>query len=85
MNTPLEQELEFFAENRANWLAVHPGKFVLVKGKELLGVFDTAEAAIAEGARRFGAKSFLVRRVNAEDENIYIPALALGLLYANLA
>jgi hypothetical protein len=82
---PLETELQFFAENKANWLTVHSGKFVLVKGKELLGVFDTSDAAIAEGARRFGSQSFLVRQVKAEDEKIYIPALALGLLYADPA
>ena len=66
-------------------MKIHPGKFVLVKGHELLGVFDTAEVAIAEGARRFGAQSFLVRQVQSGDENVYIPALALGLLYANPA
>jgi hypothetical protein len=82
---PLETELQFFAENKAKWLPVHAGKFVLVKEKELLGVFDTTDAALAEGARRFGSQSFLVRQVNATEEKIYIPALALGLLYANPA
>lgn len=82
---PLEEELQFFADNRADWQKVHAGKFVLVKGRELLGTFDTSDAAIAEGAKRFGSQSFLVRQVNAADESIYIPALALGLLYANPA
>ncbi|MBI4323666.1 MAG: hypothetical protein HY674_00205 [Chloroflexi bacterium] len=81
----LAQELEFFAENKADWMKIHPGKFVLVKGRELLGVFDTAESALTEGARQFGAESFLVRQVIAGEENIYIPALALGLLYASPA
>jgi len=83
--SPLEQELEFFAKNKAKWLSVHAGKFVLVKGSELIDVFDTSDAAIAEGARRFGSQSFLVRQINSTDEKIYIPALALGLLYANPA
>jgi hypothetical protein len=77
----LEQELKFFADNKAKWVENHPGKFVLVKGQELMGVFDQAEAALAEGARQFGAESFLVRQVNASEEPIYIPALALGLLH----
>ncbi len=54
----LEKELEFFAENKTQWAEAHWGKFVLVKGSELLGVYDNAETAIAEGAKRVGAESF---------------------------
>jgi len=82
---PLEQELTYFADNKAKWVDVYPGKFALVKGQELIGVFDQPEAALAEGARLFGAESFLVRQVTASEEEIYIPALALGLLHANPA
>ena len=81
----LEKELKYFAENKAKWVEVYPGKFVLVKGRELVGVFDQPETALAEGGRLFGAESFLVRRVDSADEEIYIPALALGLLHGNPA
>lgn len=80
----LEKELQFFAENKTKWLKAHFGKFVLVKGSELIGVYDNAETAIAEGAKRFGAESFLVRQLN-EEKDVYIPALALGLLNAHPA
>jgi hypothetical protein len=81
----LENELQFFAENKAQWTKAHLGKFVLVKGSELIGVYDNAETAITEGAKRFGAESFLVRQLNPEEKDIYIPALALGLLHAHPA
>jgi len=80
----LEQELQFFAENKTDWTKANFGKFVLVKGSELIGVFDNAETAIAEGAKRFGTESFLVRQLT-EEKDIYIPALALGLLHAHPA
>ena len=79
----LEQELKFFAENKAKWAENHLGKFALVKGEKLIGVFDNAETALAEGAKRFGAESFLVRQVDLEEKDIYIPTLALGLLHAH--
>jgi hypothetical protein len=85
MGMALEQELKFFAENKTNLTKAHFGKFVLVKGSELIGVFDNAETALAEGAKRFGTESFLVRQLNPEEKDIYIPALALGLLQANPA
>jgi hypothetical protein len=81
----LEQELEFFAANRTKWLENHSGKFVLVKGQELIGVFDNADTAVAEGAKRFAPESFLVRQLEPEEKDIYIPALALGLLGAHPA
>jgi hypothetical protein len=79
----LEQERKFFEENRALWLTKFPGRFVLIKGSELLGTFDTIDEALAEGARRFGLESFLARRVEQVEQEINIPALTLGILRAN--
>ena len=82
MNNPLEKELHLFQQKKAEWVKIYPDKFVLVKGQELMGAFDTAEAALAEGAKQFGSTSFLVKRVNQTEENVFIPSLSLGLLYA---
>jgi len=83
MDQPLEIERKFFAQNRDQWRAAHPGKFVLVKGDQLIGTFNRPEDAIAEGARLFGTESFLVRSVDQSEDELYIPALALGILNAN--
>ena len=80
----LEQERKYFSEHRDELLAQCPGKFVLIKADELIGTFNTIEEALAEGARRFALKPFLVRQVTAADEKeINIPALTLGLLRAD--
>lgn len=79
----LEQERQYFADNLADWLRSFPGKFVVVKGQELIGVFDTIEDALSEGARRFTLEPFLVRRVQETGDEINIPALTLGILRAN--
>jgi hypothetical protein len=77
----LDQERQFYSENLGRWLTQHAGKFVLVKGEELIGAYDTYEDALAEGARRFGLQSFLVRRVGEMAQEVNIPALTLGLLH----
>jgi hypothetical protein len=79
----LENERKSFGANRKQWLALYAGKFILVKGEELIGVFDKPEDALAEGARRFGSDSFLVRQVKEADELVYILALTLGILRAD--
>lgn len=79
----LEQERQYYEENKEAWLTQHRDRFVLVKGRDLLGVYNTIDEAITEGARLFGLDSFLVRQVRPFEEEIHIPALTLGLLRAD--
>jgi len=79
----LEKELAFYEKNLSNWLREYPGKFVIIKDEELVGVFDTNEQALSAAASRFGLDSYLIRRIQKKSEDIKLPALTLGLLYAN--
>jgi hypothetical protein len=81
-NPTLQVERKYFEENRARWVRRYHGRFALVKGRELVGVFNTVEEALGEGARRYGLTPFLVRQVTEEQKRVSIPALALGLLRA---
>jgi hypothetical protein len=82
MAEPLIEERDYFKEHQSEWKSVHPGQFVLVKGRQLVGAFNRAEDAIADGARRFGTEPFLVRCVEQAEEEVYIPTLALRILNA---
>lgn len=81
----LEQEISYYQSHLNEWLSKYPGKIVVIKGEELIGVYDDQDNALAEGARRFGLSSFLVRPVQAQQEEFRIPALTLGLLNADPA
>lgn len=76
----LEKEIEAYERNLEDWLRQYKDRFVLVKGEKLIGVFNTTDEALSEGARQFGLESFLVRQVKEEEEKISVPALTLGLL-----
>ncbi len=79
----LAQERKYYGEHLEEWLKRYSGRVALVKGDELVGVYNTEDEALTEGARRFGRESFLVRRVVPTQEEIRIPALTLGLLNAD--
>jgi len=79
----LEAELNFLQSNKLEWAKRYAGKFVLVKERELVGAFDTYEAALVEGAKRFHLQPFLVRPVDQPEREVSIPALELGLIRAN--
>jgi len=81
----LEKEREIYNRNLEDWLNRYPGKFVAVVDQDVLGFFDTIDDALQAGAREVGLGSFLVRRVQEVEENVNIPALSLGIIYADSA
>lgn len=60
---PLEQELKTYNALKNKLLAESKGKFVLIKGQELLGIYDSRDAALFEGYKRFGNQEFLVKEI----------------------
>jgi len=81
----LEKEREIYNRNLEDWLNRYPGKYVAVVDQDVLGFFDTIDDALQAGAREVGLGSFLVRRVQEVEENVNIPALSLGIIYADSA
>lgn len=80
----LEQELALYAKMKPDLLKNHEGKFVLIRGEEFIGAYDSAENAYSEGVKRFGKEVFLVKKVTKEEEVYRNQALALGLMHARL-
>jgi hypothetical protein len=76
----LDEEISFFDESLDDWLKQNAGMIALVKGKELIGVYNTEDEALVEGARRYQLQSFLIRRIVREQPSISAPALTLGIL-----
>lgn len=80
----LEVELRYFESKKDELLRHHEGKFALVVGEELLGVFDGREEAYKAGLERRGNVPMLIKQVSSEEPTETLPALTLGLLRADL-
>lgn len=79
----LEQEIKAFNQHLDAWKKQFANKYVLVKGDELIGEFDSEVEALAEGARLYGTGGFLVRCLDGAPADVCIPALTLGILHAS--
>lgn len=79
----LREELGFFQSMRAQLLMAHEGKFVLIKGHELVGVFESQQQAYALGLEKLGNVPFLIKQVVREEPVQTIPALHFGLIRAH--
>jgi hypothetical protein len=79
----LHKELAFFESQRQVLLAAHEGKFALIKGCELAGIYASEAEAYAAGLEKFGNEPFLIKRVQRQDPTGQIPALHFGLIRAD--
>lgn len=81
---PLTGEYAYYLSRKQELLRSFEGKFALIKERELVGIFDTDEAAYIAGLKRFGNVPFLIVPVEQEEERLWIPVLELGFSDAHL-
>ncbi len=63
MSQYLQTELKTYERHRDELLGKSEGKYVLVHGTEIAGVFDSKQDAIEQGYERFGNVPFLVKQI----------------------
>lgn len=59
----LEIETQTFEQQLPGLLLTDPGKFVLIKGSEITGIFSAVEDALKTGYEKFGADPFFIRQI----------------------
>jgi hypothetical protein len=62
MTSSLEREIATYTEKLPE-LQMHSGKFVLIKGGEVAGIFDSYGDALKAGYERFKLEPFLVKEI----------------------
>ena len=78
----LDVEIARYEVLQADLEREHLGKWALISGEELVGVFETFEDAGAVAARRYGRGPYLIRKIGAPPLRLpprmgYNPALTL--------
>lgn len=63
----LEREREIYEAHLEEWRQTHMGKFVLIKGDEVVGFFDSLDSAFNEGTARFKLDPFFVKQVTPRE------------------
>ncbi len=63
MPTVLDTELKTYEQHRDHLLATAEGKFVLIRGDEIIAVYESKMDAIAQGYQRLGNVPFLVKQI----------------------
>jgi hypothetical protein len=66
----LEKELKTFARELPNLLA-NEGKYVVVAGDSIIGIFSAYEDALQAGYEKRGLEPFLVKKIQAFEQAQY--------------
>ncbi|HYC22576.1 MAG TPA: hypothetical protein VEI94_07730 [Candidatus Bathyarchaeia archaeon] len=61
MHGPLDIEATYYQEREAELRELYFGRFVLIKGREIIGAYPTALEAHAAGFQRFRYAPFLIQ------------------------
>ncbi|MEK6846427.1 MAG: hypothetical protein AABY26_06725 [Nanoarchaeota archaeon] len=59
----LRLELETYESKRAELIKESLGKFILIRGKEIIGTYDSQQDALKAGVEKFGNTPFLVKKI----------------------
>ena len=65
----LKTEFQFYIDNQEKLVKKYDGKFIIIKGEEVLGDYDDEDAAIVEALKKHKPGTFMVRRVGPGKEN----------------
>jgi hypothetical protein len=69
----MAEEITTYRNHLPQLLREQAGRFVLIKGAEILGTFPDRSTALREGYRRFGVVPFLVRQIVDPEPVVYLP------------
>jgi hypothetical protein len=76
----LETEIAAFERQRGELEKHYRGKFVVFRGEDLVGAFDTFDNAAREAVSRFGPGPYLIRQVGAPP-----PVMPASVMYRPVA
>ena len=79
MTDALATELKTYEQHRDKLLGTAEGKFVLIHGTEVVGVYEAQMDAIAEGYKQLGNVPFLVKQIVKVEIPLNFSSHHLGL------
>jgi predicted acetyltransferase len=67
----LQVESKVFEAHVGEWRSAHMGEFVLIKGEEVIGFYESLDEAFDQGGQRYGMADFFIEQIlPAETVNI---------------
>ena len=69
MSKALEKEFQYYLDHQDELVVQYEGKVVVIKGEEVIGIFDDEVKAVLETSKTHPRGSFLVQRCTPGTES----------------
>lgn len=66
----LDKEYKFYRENQSDFIKKYKGKFLLIKGEQVVGAFDTREEAYNNAVQQYKLGTFLIQECIKDDKEV---------------
>ena len=74
----LREEIQTYFEKKDSLMPENVGKYVLIKGKKIEGIFESQEDTTKQGYERFGNVPFLVKQLVPFEPPLNFTANMIG-------
>ena len=78
MTTALSAEIATYQAQRAKLVEEHVGEYVLIKGDQIIGFYETEAHGLSAGYKRYANAGFLVRHVSESEAPVFFTSLYMG-------
>lgn len=65
----LDKELQYYIDNQSDLIAKYQGKFLVIKDKMVIGIYNTEIEAYSETVKKHELGTFLIQECQPGDEN----------------
>lgn len=69
MSKPLEKEFEYYVKNQKKLVKQYNNKYIVIKNKEVIGVYDSEIEAVQETSKNEPLGTFLVQKCTSGKES----------------
>jgi len=69
MSKPLEKEFKYYIENQNKLVKKYNNKYVVIKNKKVIGVYDSEAEAVQETSKNEPLGTFLVQKCTPGKES----------------
>ena len=76
----LTDEIAYYDAHKKQLMHEHRERYLLIKGSDLIGSYESEDEAVADGIRRFSSEPFLVRLAGEDTPVLSVPLLSIGMM-----
>lgn len=65
----LKEQFQWYLENQSELVNKYNGKFIVIKDKSVVDIFDTQDLALISSEKKYGLGSFIIQKCTPGEDS----------------